>query len=254
MTVAPPNPVASEHSEPKAPVSQAEASPRVSVRALLFLVAVVIGSWATWAVLYHTSTISSTVRASSAGVLARLAFWVVPSFSYLFLRYRANWSAPLGLGFPYGGQQVVRAIVTALVVGALLVIGTSVQFGHGPMDLVRALVTHGNLNLEAPIFEEIVFRGVITSEALTWASESSTSLPRLRRRFWLAQAGSAFVFLVVHWPYYLMTLPLGEVLTRSAGLLVTGLVLGFSFAQTRSIYVCIFLHWLNNALSALSSG
>jgi membrane protease YdiL (CAAX protease family) len=32
----------------------------------------------------------------------------------------------------------------------------------------------------------------------------------------------------------------------------TGLILGFVFATTRSIWGCICLHWLNNALSQVT--
>lgn len=221
------------------------------MRRLALLALVVLLGWAAWATLYSKVQLKSHAWEAELGVLARLVFWVAPAFTYLAVHYGRRWSAPLGLGFPYGPPQVIRSAITLLVVGGLLLLGTSVQFGTTPGLLWEALREHGHAELKAPIFEELIFRGVITSEALTWASQSSRDLNQLRRRFWAAQLASAAVFVLLHWPYYLLTRPLTQVLTDSLSLLVTALVLGFSFAQTRSIYVCMALHWLNNALSTL---
>ncbi len=40
-------------------------------------------------------------------------------------------------------------------------------------------------------------------------------------------------------------------LERTLPVLVTGIVLGFVFAQTRSVWACVVLHWLNNQLSQM---
>jgi hypothetical protein len=211
----------------------------------------VLGLWAVWATGYSLLDLKSQPDVALLGVTARVLCWVLPAFAYLVSSYGLGWSQPIGLGFPYGTRQIVRAVLTTLVVGALLIFGTAVQFHTSPGRLLSELEAHARLELEAPVFEEIVFRGIITSEALTWASQSSKDWNQLRRRFWAALLGSALVFVLVHWPYYLMVKTPSAVLSDSLSLAVIALVLGFTFAQTRSVYVCIFLHWLNNALSAL---
>lgn len=236
------------------PASEAQGTRAVSIRALTGLAFVILLLWSGWAYAYHSSHISAVLRSSTVGSLARLVLWIVPCSVYLIARYGAHWSAPIGLGFPYGLQQIVRSILTTVLVSALLIFGTALQLGTSATELARSLFEHAKPHLQAPIFEEVVFRGVIASEALTWATQSSKTLAQLRRRFWLSQLGSSLVFVLVHWPYYLLTKSPEELLRLSLGLGVTGLVLGFSFAQTRSVYVCIFLHWLNNELSGLGAG
>jgi membrane protease YdiL (CAAX protease family) len=228
--------------------------PLVSPSRLVLLASSIVFLWAGWAWVYHSSDLGTDLRGTTVGSLARLACWVLPSLVYLVVQYRGKWSEPLGLGFPYGPGQVLRALLTAIVVSLLLVVGTAFQLRTDAIALFQHLIKEAEPHLQAPIFEEFVFRGVILSEALTWARQSSKSLVDLRKKFWVAQLGSALSFILVHWPYYLLTKSPIDVLKSSAGIGVTALVLGFSFAQTRSIYVCIWLHWLNNELSRISQG
>jgi len=226
--------------------------PKVQIGRLAWVSVAVLVLWAIWVMGYQKLALNEQPDTDRLNVVARLICWVLPSFAYLISSYEYGWSRPIGLGFPHGSRQVVRILFTGLVVGALLILGTSMQFHTSPARLLSQLGAHARFELEAPVFEEIVFRGVITSEALTWATQTSANWSQLRRRFWAALLGSALVFVLVHWPYYWMVKTPSQVLSDSLSLAVTGLVLGFAFAQTRSIYVCIFLHWLNNALSALS--
>jgi membrane protease YdiL (CAAX protease family) len=96
-----------------------------------------------------------------------------------------------------------------------------------------------------------VFRGVILAELINWARDSSKDPTSLRLRFWVGMVLAAMIFVLVHWPFWLSHFGLSATLVRSVPLLAFSLIVGFVFANTRSIWACIFLHYLNNQLSLL---
>jgi membrane protease YdiL (CAAX protease family) len=185
------------------------------------------------------------------GVAARVILWGGPSLAYLLLVRQRPLLLPLGLGFPYGPRQLIHVLVVPTVAGLILLVGTSGRMGLSVPELLGLLSDQARPRLVAPVFEELVFRGVLVSEAVTIVRETTSDLSRLRRRFWGVQLGCAAVFTLVHWPFWLRTTGLSATLQSSVPLVMTGLVLGVIFVSTRSIWVCIGLHWLNNELSLL---
>jgi membrane protease YdiL (CAAX protease family) len=224
------------------------AAPGPRLRALAGLTFTVLGLWALYAAL-----VAPHLPAGFAGadLLARLVTWVLPSLVYLVLTYGRDFWVPLGLHFPYGARQVVLALVVPLAVGALLLLGTATRYGVPFAELVDVLASEARPRLVAPVLEELVFRGVLASEALTLARLGARDADDLRRRYWLAQLGAAFAFTLLHVPAWLAEGGGSYALAASFPLLVTGLVLGFVFAQTRCLYAVVALHWLNNELSRL---
>jgi membrane protease YdiL (CAAX protease family) len=86
--------------------------------------------------------------------------------------------------------------------------------------------------------EEVFFRGLVLGEL----SE--------RSRFWVANATSALLFVLVHWPYWLWNRGLdAAVLRDSVGVFIMGLVLGYLVKKTGSIWPGTFLHTLSNCVS-----
>lgn len=231
---------------------QAESPPRVVVRRLLALAALLVALWFLWAILRPWLGPLSPTSDAIATLSARLAFWVLPSSVYLARSYGRGWSEPLGLRFPYGSRQVVRALVLTAFLAFFLILGAGANSGRSPVEITRELLLELRPRVAAPILEELVFRGVLTSEALTWARESAPHFRSLLPRFWAVQAGASLIFTCVHWPSLVAEWGAMGAVAPSLSLFVTGLVLGFVFAQTRSIYPCIFLHFLNNELSSLS--
>lgn len=185
------------------------------------------------------------------GIAARAVFWVLPCAVYLWRVQGTRWREPLGLGFPYGRRQIVSVLIVPVVVAALLVWATARQLGGTFEELLRALVEQARPRLTAPLFEELVFRSVVVSEALSIARETAPNVASWRRRFWGAQFAAAMLFTLVHWPWWLVTRGLDGTLAASLPLFTTGLVLGMVFGQTRSLWPCVFLHWLNNELSVV---
>ena len=145
-----------------------------------------------------------------------------------------RWSEPLGLGFPLGRPQVVRTVVVSCIVAGFFLIGTAAQLRVDLITLLHQLTRSARFDLSAPITEEFVFRGVLLAELINWARDSSDRLLELRLKFWGVLLLSSVVFVLVHWPWWWTYLGLEVTLRQSAPLLVTGVILGFVFANTRS--------------------
>lgn len=211
-----------------------------------------VASWSIWAVgLYPHAQAKLGEHSAAVGVAARLVFWGVPSAVYLYRHWGARALEPLGLRFPLGHTQRIRTLSITLVVALCLLVGTAAQAGVHFLELGRRLLAAPRVDFTAPIFEELVFRGIVVAELLNWTHDSSRTPLELRLKFWLSQLGAAVLFVAIHWPYWVSHFGLAHALELSPPIFVTGLILGFVFATTRSIWGCIALHWLNNALSQL---
>lgn len=229
----------------------------VSLLALGALLLCIEGGWTVWAALLPRLSSESVPNAKVEfwfDIGARLLFWVLPSFVYLKARYGSSRFESLGLHFPYGSRQVVRGLLTLGAVTILMLFGTSLNLGTSIPTLLARVSNTSPERFVAPVFEELVFRGVLLSEALLWAAEGAKGAPDLKRRFWIAELTVAAAFVLIHLPSHLARNTLSSWSTPASSLMLTGLVLGLVFAQTRSLYVCILLHWLNNELSLLTIG
>jgi len=172
--------------------------------------------------------------------IALYGFMLLAVWRLSVVKYRCGWNA---LGFR--SLNVKRAsILAAVVIGAALFInllyGVLIEYlGLGPLDPdpVPVRYTEGNLNLAvlsflaliaAPVAEETFFRGFV------FAGVSK----RLGLR-WGAIL-SALLFALAH---------------IDPGALVPifflGLLLVWLYARTRSIWACIFTHFLYNSIALL---
>lgn len=217
---------------------------------LLVLGVVVYTLWALWA-LWLRGWTPSGQDDTRWGILARLVAWVIPSAMYLRLIWGRRCAFPLGLGFPLGRVQVRRALVLGLVTTWALFLATAARNGTTFNAEVLRFIGLAEPRLVAPIFEELVFRGVFLSEVLTWTHRNSRTAWGLRGRYWIGQLGCAVFFVALHWPSWWGYLGAEELVQRSVPVFAVAMVLGFVFAHTRSIWPCIWLHWLNNELSLM---
>lgn len=212
----------------------------------------VLAGWALWAMALRDEILRIHPHLEQlSGIFARLVFWILPSAVYLCIVWKKDWARPLGLDFPLGFPQVLRTFAVTSVVAVFLMLSTATHVNASPLQILHTLCTRASSGWSAPIFEELVFRGVFLSELLTWTHESGPGLRQLRTRYWLSQCGAAALFTLVHWPYWLSHRGIGAALSLSGPIFVTGLVLGFVFAHTRSLWGCMLLHWLNNQLSII---
>ncbi len=233
---------------------------RTALKPVVLLSLVLIFSWAIWAIgiRVHIPTQTTGLEAL-LGALARCVFWLLPCGIYLWRYWGPRWYEPIGFGFPLGRSQLIRTLVVTLVVALLLIVGTSIQKGMSVAELVAQLLAKAGPSWQAPLFEEVVFRGVVLSELLNWLHDTlererhagPPNLAWMRTRFWLVQLYAALVFMLIHWPWWLSHHGPSATLALSGPVFFTGFILGVVFANTRSIWGCIFLHWLNNELSVL---
>ncbi len=219
---------------------------------VLALSGTLVVGWALWATILRPAFVdSSGSEQPGVGVAARLLFWVAPCALYLRRYWGQRWPEPIGFGFPRGTSQRARTIVLTAGVSALFVAGTAAQLGLSFFEVV-ALSSSGKLaSLTAPVLEELVFRGVVLAELINWARDSSSDPSALRLKFWGVMLLGSVIFVAIHWPFWMVHFGMHATLTRSLPLLALSLMVSFVFAGCRSIWACIWLHWLNNQLSYL---
>lgn len=214
--------------------------------------AFVLASWCAWALVILPLLPPTIARGEWVGVGARVVFWLVPGAIYLRRVYGKRWLSPLWLRVGPSRLHLAAILFGTVFVSLLLLLGTAQQRGVPLGTLWDALTKQAQPALRTPIMEELIFRGVVVGEACRLALRNSQGAVLMRIKYWGAQLGAAIFFTLIHWPYWLGHRGLDFALKSSGPLLVTALVLGAMFIHTRSLWPCIFLHWLNNQLSTLT--
>jgi membrane protease YdiL (CAAX protease family) len=218
---------------------------------LLALVSFVQASWSLWALVALPALPVEITRGSTAGTVARVSLWILPGAFYLRKVYGDGWLAPLWLRIRGDKIHIGAIVLVTFGVSLLLIVGTARQRGLASGALVARLFLEARPDFQAPIMEELLFRGVIVGEVCRLSVHGAKSALTLRLRYWGAQLAAAGYFTLIHWPYWFAHQGLSSALDNTPPLMVTALVLGAVFVHTRSLWPCIFLHWLNNQLSVL---
>ncbi|MFN2484878.1 MAG: lysostaphin resistance A-like protein [Candidatus Limnocylindria bacterium] len=175
------------------------------------------------------------VLASTSVVLVAVAFVFVgvpralPGVRLAPRGWGAIWRR-LGLGMMIGGPVWIVATVVSFFVSA----GLSAVLDQPPdTQLVEQIFPHLNpwaaglvIVLAAPISEEVFFRGIVFN---AWWREYG---------FWRALLGSSLVFAVFHFSLFAFV-----------PIFLLALVLGYVYAQTRSLLTVIAIHATFNAIS-----
>jgi len=190
-------------------------------------------------------------------ILVRVALWGVPSGVYLWTQYGRDALRPMRLGLPPTamhwaqgiGISVLASVAVSLAVARKLDVPPVVVWSMVPQSLFRGFPA-------GELFEELTFRGVVLSQMLAvlgvgdfdWGTDQ-----RRRLKFWLANFTASAVFVGLHWPWWIYTHGfVADFWTKSAGVFLISLVLGAVFVRGRSLWPCVALHWMNNALSSLA--
>lgn len=233
---------------------------RAQPRALLLLIGGMLTLWTTWSTsilprLPETTGALHTLQ--SIGV--RVLLWVVPCGVYLWHFNRRNMVRGLALGVPPRWDAFAAACMLAIVAALAVSVDVARKLGTDVAGVWVRLVTAGVYEgLQTPFFEELVFRGVIFSELLRLSGLSGDARPlplkdRIQRA-WLANTGASLVFVGMHWPWWIYTEGLSTLPVRSLPVFLLSIVLGVVFARGRSLWPCVWLHWINNSLSQLADG
>jgi membrane protease YdiL (CAAX protease family) len=227
-------------------------------RALLILVGVLLSAWTLWAtVLLPALPPVEQPLQTLRSIAVRIAFWVLPCLLYArALRLPLTWK-PWYFRLPPSPRHYALGLATTLAAGLAVSLDVARKLGVTPWAVWERLLT--GETFAPPIgefFEEFVFRGILLSEFLVvfgGASGESSPVPSNRARFWLANVAASLVFVGLHWPWWIYTEGFGVLFaTRSVGVFLISLVLGMLLIQCRSLWPCVALHWLNNALSGLA--
>lgn len=209
--------------------------------------------WSGWAIVLRELVVAEMPSFEvSLGVLARLICWVLPCGVYLVKVWGSGWARSLGLGFPLGAGQIKRTLLICVFMTWALFAATAARNRIPILGELEHFISSAEPRFTAPIFEELVFRGTILATLLEWTHRSSRSAWELRSRYWIVQLSCAVFFVLIHWPAWWDYLGYSAILERSVPIFAVALVLGFVFAQTRSIWPCIWVHWLNNELSLMA--
>lgn len=227
-------------------------------RALLVLIGVLFGSWTIWAtlVLPRLGSVEGPEH-ELRSIAIRLLLWVLPAGVYLWHQHRKRALVPLRLNFPPTPQRwfavVFISVAASVAVSLDVARKLDVPLGEVWQRCFASLTWHFPT---APVFEELIFRGVILAELLVvFGAEPRADVHPtfLRLRAWLANIAATVVFTGLHWPWWIYTHGMTQQFwINTAGVSLISLVLGMLFIHGRSLWPCIVLHWLNNSLSALA--
>jgi membrane protease YdiL (CAAX protease family) len=130
-------------------------------------------------------------------------------------------------------QVLILAGLTLLYTGLIVVLARTnrVKIPIEPTSLTdfrEAWIFVIVAGLVGPLYEEVLFRGMLTS-ALDWPGKR-----------WLTVLGSAVLFALPHWAPGIHVL-------RLLGPLITGLLLGWSYLRTRSVLTPFAVHAMFNS-------
>ncbi|MDL2287647.1 CPBP family intramembrane metalloprotease [Eubacteriales bacterium OttesenSCG-928-G02] len=123
----------------------------------------------------------------------------------------------LTLGFCYAGNMIF-----SMLSGRFSEVAQN-------LSLLPVLSSFISTVIIAPIFEEILFRGALLQSLLPFNKI-------------YAITASAFLFGTLH----------GQI-NMIVNALIFGIMIGIGFSKTKSLFICIFIHMLNNGLSFLTS-
>ncbi len=183
-------------------------------------------------------SISEKYISGSKGMLTAISystqFIVVIIFALVQKRIRAKGQKVFNFSLHIGSPSLLLWGVTLTIAVSTLVEPLLTIFNGRYFELISQMAQSGGWNILtcivlAPIFEEVLFRGIIQS-ALS-----------VRIGKWLALIVSSFIFGAVH------IIP-----PQAINAFFVSLVLGYIFIRTGSLLSVIVIHSLNNAIAYLT--
>lgn len=158
-------------------------------------------------------------------------------FIFVVLR-KYNVQIPIKQMFKNPIKKKIIIPASAVIIAYILVImfiqhrGFHINTNFHPSRLIGQFLLVG-------ILEELVFRG--------WFLNSLSLLINERK----ANLISALFFVFIHYPSYIVGAHPSLILTNSLGIFFAGLIFGWSFYKSKSLWVPIILHMLWDLLAIL---
>ena len=158
-------------------------------------------------------------------LLPLFVFWKKRYADYSFIKYEDNYRPLMWLTLVWIGCTLVETVLEGFLpqmewdIEALKDIS---EVSSNPLGLISVCIM-------APLLEEGIFRGAIERRLLE----------RYRNPWW-GIVVSALLFALVHLNFI-----------QGVTALILGLLLGWVYYRTRNLWLCIFIHALNNTISTV---
>ncbi len=174
----------------------------------------------------------------------RVALWVVPVFLYLRFVDRTPALRFLGITTRPDVATVLRGAVLSAVYLALgLLVGVLVEGRRIVLPWALGLDRLQEMALTLPIAclaEEVLFRGFLLTKTRELMGP------------WRAVLLTSLLFAAIHWPGWIASGGLrGGLGLMSASVFGVGVLLGYLFLTTRSLWPSVVVHVLNNMVVGL---
>lgn len=163
--------------------------------------------------------------------LIKISIWIVPVWLYIKYYLKTNPIGYLKININVK-KGVFWGVALSLLLGLYFVFKTY-MLNNQTFNLILSFDNYLNAILLVGITEEIVFRGLILQEI-------SKRLP-----FWNANLITSFLFLAIHYPIWIYS---GDFFNLWSHIYVflLGLILGFVFKKTSSLWSVVILHSFHN--------
>lgn len=133
--------------------------------------------------------------------------------------------------------MVCCPFIAIVILALLIILGAYIyvpnlfekELNFAIQDIVLCTITFG---LMQPIAEELLFRGVLLHNLLKWKDDNP----------WLAIIVSSVLFSIVHLNY-----------TQMINAAILGLIMGWLFYKTKSLWPCLIIHVTNNLMCCILS-
>jgi len=174
----------------------------------------------------------------------KFLIWVAPVFLYLIFVDRVEPFGYLKLTTRINPRGLLVAAAVSAAYFAMVIAVSPLIGGRGfdallkaePANVARTL---GLISI-SPLWEEILFRGFVLNKLSS------------RLRFFHANLLTGVLFSMAHWPYWLYSGMEPLMFARLAGnVFFLGVVFGYVFKKSNSIWPAVAVHIINNLLSSL---
>jgi membrane protease YdiL (CAAX protease family) len=213
------------------------AAPRTWPLLALYAASALAWGFTRWAVLTYGLGAGLGLGLVAILSLVRAAIWLVPAGLYAGRGLGESPVAAFALGAPARAGLARALLVGAAYLGAIIALtyalGGALPDALPPPALLALLV------FDAAV-EEAAFRGFLLLHLARG------------RRFAAANALTALLFLLVHAPLFWTLWSIGlrvELLPMAASLYVLALALGEATRATRSIWIAVAIHAINNVIA-----
>jgi len=193
------------------------------------------------------ASIESEVVRTFYSNAVKLLLWVVPVFINLICVDKTDPLHYLKLSTRVDKLGLIAASMVSAAYFALIIVTSPLIGGRTIESLLMAQPatvarTLGLVSI-SPLWEEILFRGFVLHKL--WS----------RARFWTANLISSLMFTMAHWPYWIYSrMALAGFARLSASIFVLGLLFGYVFKRTHSLWPAVVVHIVNNFLSSFLNG